>query len=263
MGTVGKLVKFQIQDQVRNRWIIFYMMFFAILTIGLYRLEGETSRVLVSLINLELIIVPLFCLIFGTIYIYNSRQFIEMLLSQPVERSSIFWGMIWGLFIPLSTGFVAGVGIPALIYGDWEWSQILLLSMILATGILLTAVCIGLAYMIALRSDDRLKGLAMAIGTWFFLSLMFDSILLMIVFAFGDYPLERVLIGLSFLNPINVARTILLLKLDISALMGYTGAVFHKFFGGSWGMVSAWVALTFWVIGPTWVGQRIFSKKDF
>ncbi len=39
------------------------------------------------------------------------------------------------------------------------------------------------------------------------------------------------MVGLSALNPIDLSRILILLQLDVSAMMGYTGAVFKDFFG--------------------------------
>ena len=86
---------------------------------------------------------------------------------------------------------------------------------------------------------------------------------LLILAMFSDYPLESFALGASMFNPIDLSRSLILLKLDISALMGYTGAVFQRFFGTGWGMGIAVLALFFWVIVPTWGIRRIADRKDF
>jgi len=53
------------------------------------------------------------------------------------------------------------------------------------------------------------------------------------------------------------------LKLDISALMGYTGAVFSKFFGNNVGMFISITALSIWTIIPSILILRNSSRKDF
>jgi Cu-processing system permease protein len=63
---------------------------------------------------------------------------------------------------------------------------------------------------------------------WFYFSLIYDGLLLFFLFQFSDYPLEKAMIVLSSLNPIDLGRILILLKLDIAALMGYTGAVFDE-----------------------------------
>lgn len=45
-----------------------------------------------------------------------------------------------------------------------------------------------------------------------------------------DYPLEKATLTLVLLNPVDLGRILMLMQLDISALMGYTGAFFQQFF---------------------------------
>jgi Cu-processing system permease protein len=52
---------------------------------------------------------------------------------------------------------------------------------------------------------------------------------------FSDYPIEKMVVALSVLSPVDLSRImILLLRLDVSAMMGMTGAVFQKSFGTDW-----------------------------
>ncbi len=87
------------------------------------------------------------------------------------------------------------------------------------------------------------------------------GLLLWVVFSFSDYPLQKVTLGLVALNPVDFARIILLLKLDISALMGYTGAVYKNLFGSHWGMIFSAAVLLLWTTWPMLLGMRIFSRK--
>ena len=67
----------------------------------------------------------------------------------------------------------------------------------------------------------------------------------------------------TILNPIDLSRTLILLKLDISALLGYTGAVFKQFFGTSLGLIISFVMLMIWVILPVLRINFKSRKKDF
>jgi Cu-processing system permease protein len=53
-----------------------------------------------------------------------------------------------------------------------------------------------------------------------------------------------------------------LLKMDISALMGYTGAVFNQFFGSSLGIVLSMTVMLIWIILPISIALRIFKRKN-
>ena len=54
-----------------------------------------------------------------------------------------------------------------------------------------------------------------------------------------------------------------MLKLDVAALLGYTGAVFNKFLGTGLGIGVAFTALIAWVILPLAAYLKIAEKKDF
>jgi Cu-processing system permease protein len=59
-----------------------------------------------------------------------------------------------------------------------------------------------------------------------------------------------------------MARILLLLQLDISALMGYTGAFYREFFGSSQGILFSTGMLVIWIIVPIAIATRIFKRKD-
>jgi Cu-processing system permease protein len=65
-----------------------------------------------------------------------------------------------------------------------------------------------------------------------------------------------------FYNSINISRAVVLLKLDISALLGYTGAVFQKLFVTNLEMFVSNATLLLWIVLPT---LRIVykSKKKY
>jgi energy-coupling factor transporter ATP-binding protein EcfA2 len=72
----------------RNWWVLGYGLLFLFLTDALFRFGGGGPRVAASLMNVVLIVIPLVSVVFGTLYFSNSREFIELLLAQPVSRPS-------------------------------------------------------------------------------------------------------------------------------------------------------------------------------
>jgi Cu-processing system permease protein len=77
-----------------------------------------------------------------------------------------------------------------------------------------------------------------------------------------DYPMEKPMVVFSCLNPVDLARILILLKLDISALMGATSAIFSNFFGNQWGMVATVFIMFGWAFMPLWWSVRKFNRKD-
>jgi Cu-processing system permease protein len=51
--------------------------------------------------------------------------------------------------------------------------------------------------------------------------------------------------------------------LDISALLGYTGALFRQFFGTGTGFLISMGMLVLWTLLPLWRLVYISKKKDF
>ena len=213
--------------------------------------------------NIALAIIPLISIVFGVMHYYNSREFIDLLLSQPVKRKDVFLGQYLGLAVSLSTGFFLGTLIPFLYYGLFVSSEIWNFGILLFTGILLTFIFVALAFFISLLNEDKIKGFGIAILIWLYLAVLYDGMVLLFFISFNDYPMETPAIVLTLLNPIDLSRVLILLKLDLSALMGYTGAVFNKFFGTTDGMLLSMLSMFLWLFLLLLGIKRIVSRKDF
>jgi len=230
MNVVAKIVRAQTRDALRSRWLLVYAAFFLLLTEGVIRFSGDGAKAVLTLASATLIVVPLVTLVLSTIHVYNAREFTELLLAQPIRRSSLFKGLYLGLALPLVAGFVAGVGLPFLLHGGGDPAYRGAIVTLVATGAALTFVFTAISFSIALFAEDRLRGLGIALGVWLLVGLLYDGLVLVAVALFSDYPIERPLLALTFANPVDLARVLLLLKLDVAALMGYTGAVFQRVF---------------------------------
>lgn len=260
MTSFVRILKAELRDVLRSRWLPGYGLLFLVLTDLLFRFGGTGDRVLLSLLNVVLLLVPLVSIVVGTMHLYQSREFVELLLAQPVGRRSLY-GALWaGLTIPMALGFVAGVGLPFLWHGTGG-AGATLLTLLLA-GAALTAVFTAIAFLIAVTFQDRAAGLGAAMLGWLLLAVVYDGLILVGTALLADYPLEGPVLTAVVLNPIDLARVLLLMKIDIGALMGYTGAVFERFFGSGRGVLVSGSALLAWVIVPAWLGMRRFVGKD-
>lgn len=252
-----KILKYVLLDILRNKTLISYAVLLFVITMTMLLLGDNETKVLLSLLNIVLIVLPLVSIIFSTIYYYNSVEFIELLVCQPIRRKAILLSIYAGLALSLLIAFGAGVGLPLLIMDHSSTAALLVLI-----GGLLTVIFSALAILGSVRMRDKARGIGMAILSWFYFSLLYDGLVLFLLFQFSDYPLEKPSIVLGALNPIDLGRIMLLLRLDSSAMMGYTGAVFQEFFGSTGGVLLAFALLILWTLVPLWAAVRRFNHKD-
>ncbi|MBN4076348.1 ABC transporter permease subunit [Gemmatimonas aurantiaca] len=262
MNAVVKITSFQMRDLLRSRWALFYTLFFFLLTDGLFRFSPDQERVTLSLINVTLFVVPLVSMLFGSMFYYNSREYIEMILAQPINRRTLFAGMYFGLSLSLSLAFCIGAIVPFIIHGYNVQAFLPTLLTLMFTGIALTMVFVGLAFWVAITTDDKGKGLGTTILYWLWFAVIYDGLILLGSFVFYKYPLEKVIIALTMFNPTDLSRILLLMQMDVAALMGYTGAVIERFFGSMQGQLICWSAISLWIIAPFALGMRSFTRKD-
>lgn len=258
-----KILKYSFYDLMRSRWSYVYFLFYLFLGFVLLFLNNDPSKAVITLLNIIVVLTPLIGTIFGVMYFYNSREFTELLLAQPLKRTTIFLGQYLGVSLSLSLSLVIGLGIPFLAYGILQTSAIFNFLSLLIVGAFLTFIFVALAFNIALSNENKIKGFGYAILLWLFLAVIYDGLFLISLVLLQEYPLDKFSLGATMFNPIDLSRILILLKLDISALLGYTGAVFQKFFGTSLGMLTSFSVLLLWVLLPV---LRIISKskkKDF
>lgn len=254
---MNRIIKYVVLDIVKNKMVIAYAILLAILCFSAFNLEDNSIKGVLTVQSIILLTVPLVSIIFSTIYLYNSNEFVELLLSQPVQRKKIWISLFTGLSISLVTAFLISGGIPLLLY-----APINLAVMMIVIGCLITVIFIALACLCAILTRDKAKGIGIAILIWLFFALLFDGLLLFLLFQFADYPIEKPMIALASLSPIDLSRIMMQLHMDVSAMMGYTGAIFKDFFGNSLGLIIALSLLLLWIIIPFWISLRRFKKKD-
>lgn len=252
-----KIIKYVIIDILRNKIVLAYTFFLLLISLSIFNLEDNSAKGLLSLLNIILIIVPLVSILFSAIYVYNSAEFLELLVSQPLKRKTIWLSLFLGLAASMVLAFFIGAGIPILMYEATPTG-----FMMLGAGLLLSVIFVAIAMLAAVKTRDKAKGIGIAILLWLYFSLLFDGLVLFLLFQFADYPLEKAMVGVSMLNPIDLSRILILLKMDVSALMGYTGAIFRNFFGTQTGLLLSFFVLSLWIILPSWLSVRKFNRKD-
>ena len=245
------ITKFVITDILKNKIILFYALILCVFSWSIFSLEDNTSKGIMSLLNIILLTVPLVSIIFSNIYMYNSAEFIELLVSQPVKRSSIWTSLFIGLSLALNAAFFVGIGIPVLIFVPFMTA-----ITVIVTGMLITTIFVSIAMLCSILMRDKARGIGLSIILWLFLSLIYDGLVLFFMFQYADYPIEKPMAILAALNPIDLARIQVLLHVDAAALMGYTGAIFKKMFGTFAGYIVSLMLMLAWTVFPF-----VFSLK--
>ncbi len=244
-------------DILRSKVIILYALLLLCISYSLFYLEEDHSKSIVSLLSIVIIIVPLVSVIFSATYFYNAYEFLELLVAQPISRTSILMGEYIGVSAAMLIAGIIGIVLPVLTF--IPSSTALMLSV---STIALTLVFVSLAFLAAVSSREKARGIGLALLLWFYFAVIYDGLVLALLFAFNNYPLEKLVVILAALNPIDLGRIIVLLKLDISALMGFTGAVFQDLFGSGIGLWLSLLILLAWVLLPVLWAIRVFKRKN-
>ncbi|MFI5222523.1 MAG: ABC transporter permease subunit [Bacteroidia bacterium] len=252
-----KITKYVVYDILRNRILIGYTGLLLLVSLILFNLEDDNAKAILSITNIILFIVPLVSIIFTTIHFYNSYEFIELLVAQPLNRRTILLSEFFGVSISLVAAFAIGIGIPVLLYNHESTGIVMVFS-----GMLLTLIFVSLAFWSSVLTRDKARGMGLSLMLWFYFSLIYDGIVLFILFSLNDFPLDKPVIILTCLNPVDLSRILILLKMDISALMGFTGALFKDFLGTGTGMFASIGVMLLWIILPIFSAVRIFNRKN-
>ena len=254
---MNRIIKIIFLDILKNKIVLAYTLILALLSWSSFGLEDNSAKGLLTILNVILFTVPLVSILFATIYLYNSSEFIELLLSQPIKRKKIWLSLFLGLSLSMVAAFFVGAGIPLLINAPDSVG-----IMMLVVGCLISLIFVALAFLSSILTRDKAKGIGISIMTWLFFALLFDGLVLFLLFQFSDYPIEKAMVSVTAFSPIDLARIQILLHLDVSAMMGYTGAIFKDFFGTTLGLTVSFALLCLWVIIPFWVSVKKFKNKD-
>lgn len=252
-----KVYKYTLIDLARNKFVLGWTLLLMAISLGLFQLEDQPVKAMLSLSQVLLALVPLVTSVFSIVYLYDVMEFTELLAVQPLRRSKILGGQMAALGTALVLGALVGAGIPLMLFLPGGASLTLLLACVM-----LTLVFVAIGALIAIKNREKARGVGLGLVVWFLFVLVYDAVLLWVMFAFSEYPIEPWIVPLAALDPIDLGRIMVLLKVDLAAMMGYSGAVYEQFFGNVRGIIVALVALLAWVALPSSFAFRAFRRKN-
>ncbi|MCB0793801.1 MAG: ABC transporter permease subunit [Flavobacteriales bacterium] len=252
-----KVFKYTLIDLARNRFVLGYALLMLLVAQGLFMVEDDPSKALLSLVQVVMALVPLIALVFTIVYSYDSLEFTQLLAVQPMARRSILAGQIGALCVALLVAQGFGLGLPLLVNDPGMAAVMLSIS---GSGLVLVFTALGV--LIALKHREKARGVGVGLMVWFLFVLAYDALLMSLMFALNDYPIEPFIVPLAALNPIDMGRILVMLQIDLAAMMGYSGAVYKEFFGSAGGMAVAFGVMLIWFLVPTLLSFRTFQRKD-
>ena len=234
MNRIYLLAREEFLGSLRSKWLIVYSISYLLLAIAIspFSLSGlnilgmkAVGKVLSSLINLSLYLVPLISLSMSAISIVGDREtnFMEWLFSKPINEIHYILGKFLGISSALSVATLLGFGLAS-------WFVILFLPpedvtkyfQLILLAIILSLVFIPIGLYISNISRTRYQALGTAFFLWFFMVFIFDLFVMGFIESYVKNPLIASLLGIS--NPVEAIRILMIKTIDPDiTFLGFTG----------------------------------------
>lgn len=274
MTNIIIIARKEIQEGLRNRWVLATTLLLAALALTLSFLGSAPTGnvgvnrldvVIVSLSSLTIFLVPLIALLLShdAIVGESERGTMVLLLSYPIGRSEVIFGKFLGHLAILAFATAIGYGAAAaaltvtgadIAINSWR----AFLSMI-GSSVLLGAVFLAVGYLTSTLVSERSTAGGIAIGIWLFFVLIYDMALLGGLVAAKGQAVPALLLDLLLLaNPTDAYRLLNLGSGNAGALSGMGGIAAHT--GLTAPVLIA--ALALWTIVPLGCATVIFSRRE-
>lgn len=264
------LVRKELGDALRNRWLLGYTLLLAVLGLATawIGLDGATGvslqffgRTTATLMNLCLLLSPLVALSLGAGAVAGEadRGTLEMLLAQPIARWELLLGKGAGLLVALLAatlfGFLPAGVVLAVALGPATLFHYLLFPAL--AGVLATSM-LGIGLWISVVSRSAPQAQSLAIFAWFALVLLYD-LLLVGTLSLGGLP-TGALATLLVLNPVDAARVLTVLALEPDLyLLGPAGSLLTDSLGRLGAAAVLAAVLAVWALLPVAAAIRAFA----
>jgi Cu-processing system permease protein len=257
----------------RNRWLHWFAGIFAVLTVLVAYFGMVTSgysgfqdftRTAASITSLAGFAIPLVALILGVFSFLSHREYLDLVVAQPVTRRQILLGKYVGLLLTVTGSSLLGLGLPgipiSLVVGTQGALQY---ALVVLQASALAAVFCGLALVAVLVTRRRQVALGIAIAIWVFFELVYGILMLGSTLYLAPSFLKTFLIAGLLGNPIDLMRVACLLVVGGPHLFGPGGATLIKLVGSTPVAIAiAWAGLLVWSVVPVAAADRLFVRQD-
>lgn len=265
----------EIQECLRNRWVLATTLLLAALALALTLLGSAPTGtvgvraldvVIVSLASLGIFLLPLLALLISHDAIVGEveRGTMLLLLSYPVARWQVLLGKFVGHLAILTFATIFGYGAAALVLAAtgsaMEWDSLVAFGMMIASSVLLGAVFIAVGYLISALVRERATAAGIAIGIWLLFVVIYDMALLgLLVIDQGETISGAVLDALLLANPADVYR---MFNLTGSVGVGQLSGMAAVAEASALGSLLLLGALIVWSAVPLGLATLAFSRRE-
>jgi len=253
------VLRYEAVNVLRSRWLYAYTGILILFTAGFRYLIDDVQKADLALINVLIPLIPLVSVLFTTVYWYNAQRFTELLLAQPVSRATLFGSRVGALLGCLTICLAIGVFGSAALNGGLDGGALWLFLGAGIAGVVFTLFGALISTFVA----DRMWGIGLGFGLWFYFIAMHDALLLLMLYWFRDYSLQELSMVMTALNPLALIRVVLLMHFDAPLLLGHAGAIVRRTVESGSGYSYAAAVLLVWMLVPSVLGLRGFLRRDF
>ena len=247
-------------ESLRNRWVLFFSVTFALLAfllsyVGASQASTFSSfdRSSATLLHILLIFIPLLGFMLGAQLIAGDREggALVYLLSHPVGKNHIYFGKLLGALMALSTSLTTGFAFAAIgiSLNNQESIQNFIILWIASEFFLFITLSIGMCA--SVLAQNRGQAIGIAIVAWLIFTIFSDLGLMGTSYVLGLR--SEGIVGLALLNPVEVFKIFVIRILSNNLeVLGAGGMYLDLFIGkwlplvlGAWLFVMAIAALVF------------------
>jgi len=272
-GPVHTVLKKEVSDNIRNKWIILLTIIFAFLTLAASVLAGGGSlggleETVTTLMSISMILIPLISIMLGysTISGEDEDGSLAVLLSYPIKRGEVFIGKFLGLGIVIALATAVGFGVSGIVIGlsksatPWgSYAAFISLSVLLGLLYLSVSMCFSALF------KRRVASLGAGI-LLFFWSTIYGTVLMGIYFATGgsmsDFTSANPTIPdwiwqSIYFSPMDMNQTASMLVFNIERAFGF--AIEVPSFVDLASIIGAHLV---WIIVPLIIAYLAFERRD-
>jgi Cu-processing system permease protein len=274
MNSVITIAAKEIQQAIRNRWVLAATLLLAGLALSLTFLGSAPTGtvgaraldvVIVSLSSLTIFLIPLIALLIAHDAIVGDmeRGTMLLLLSYPVARWQVLLGKFLGHLAVLAFATCLGYGAAAaalpITGSSFDSEGLAAFAAMIGSSILLGAVFVAIGYLVSAVVRDRGTAAGLCIGLWLALVLIYDMALLGLLVLDQGRNISGGMLNALLLNPTDAYRLFNLTGFaNVSLFSGMAGLA-----GSSTLSVQALLtALVLWILVPLAGAALAFSRRE-